>query len=392
MDTKQKAEILISCTLLIVTGVICLPVHADPASSGSTATNDVDQAKVGKSVYQRTCVVCHGTGVDGAPKAGDSAAWALRIAQGMETLQQHAIKGFQGKSGTMPAKGANPTLSDADVKAAVEYLVYRAPAMVITDNNTPVRLEDLGDNWHYTHDADKLPVIRADMPSLEPSPDSEIRGSRAPFCKTFKQDFLAGKFKVIEPDLQILSLNDPRLDKRWQHCASVDHSESTAKDLDRYYQGISVGMARGEAPYRFYRIPIDTNVSHDIADVVETRLSNSLAGRGDWKVDGYWQNYLWVDLKGCEIRGREQIGSPEARDPTYPDSLSMLIRYQGRVMVLSHESYPVYPPYGYVRKAKPDDPNYVFVALADLSHDENLCRWESLKLRVMPKTPNPPRP
>ncbi len=77
----------------------------------------------GKKVYDSLCQACHATGAAGAPKAGDKAAWGPRIAQGKETLFKHALGGFAGKSGAMPAKGGNPALSDAEVKAAVEYMV-----------------------------------------------------------------------------------------------------------------------------------------------------------------------------------------------------------------------------------------------------------------------------
>ena len=80
----------------------------------------------GKATYSQTCGVCHGTGVAGAPKFGDKAAWAPRIAQGNTTLHDHAIKGYQGKAGMMPAKGGNAALGDAAVKAAVDYMVSQA--------------------------------------------------------------------------------------------------------------------------------------------------------------------------------------------------------------------------------------------------------------------------
>jgi cytochrome c5 len=70
--------------------------------------------------------VCHGAGIAGAPKLGDKASWAPRIAQGLDTLHTHAIKGYQGKVGMMPAKGGNAGLADADVKAAVGYMVEKA--------------------------------------------------------------------------------------------------------------------------------------------------------------------------------------------------------------------------------------------------------------------------
>lgn len=80
----------------------------------------------GEATFNASCVACHGAGVAGAPKLGDKAAWAPRIAQGMAKLEEHALKGFQGKSGMMPAKGGNPALADADVKAAVAFMVGKA--------------------------------------------------------------------------------------------------------------------------------------------------------------------------------------------------------------------------------------------------------------------------
>lgn len=80
----------------------------------------------GKTVFQQACFACHGTGAAGAPKLGDKAAWKSRIAKGIATLDTHAIKGFQGSSGVMPAKGGRMDLSDADVKAAVAYMVEQS--------------------------------------------------------------------------------------------------------------------------------------------------------------------------------------------------------------------------------------------------------------------------
>ena len=77
----------------------------------------------GDQVYNSACVACHGQGLAGAPKMGDKAAWAPRIAQGMPTLYKHAIDGFQGKAGLMPAKGARADLSDKSVSASVDYMV-----------------------------------------------------------------------------------------------------------------------------------------------------------------------------------------------------------------------------------------------------------------------------
>jgi len=80
----------------------------------------------GAAVYAATCSACHGQGIAGAPKFSDAAAWKPRIAQGMETLVKHAQEGFQGKSGFMPAKGGNASLSNAEVAAAVKYMTEAA--------------------------------------------------------------------------------------------------------------------------------------------------------------------------------------------------------------------------------------------------------------------------
>ena len=76
----------------------------------------------GEGTYKSACFACHATGVAGAPKLGDKASWSARVAKGKATLYEHAIKGFNA----MPAKGGNTTLADADVKAAVDFLVAQA--------------------------------------------------------------------------------------------------------------------------------------------------------------------------------------------------------------------------------------------------------------------------
>jgi len=86
---------------------------------GATASVQAD----GEATYKAACFACHGTGVAGSPKFGDKAAWKARIATGNETLYTHAIKGYQGAKGFMPAKGGRADLSDDAVKAAVDYMV-----------------------------------------------------------------------------------------------------------------------------------------------------------------------------------------------------------------------------------------------------------------------------
>lgn len=78
---------------------------------------------LGKSVFNKTCSLCHAAGVAGAPKPGDTADWGPRIAQGNDLLYKHAMEGFTGAKGMMPARGGNAALTDDEVKAAVDYMV-----------------------------------------------------------------------------------------------------------------------------------------------------------------------------------------------------------------------------------------------------------------------------
>ncbi|HXE39866.1 MAG TPA: c-type cytochrome, partial [Azonexus sp.] len=77
-------------------------------------------ADTGKDVYSKVCVTCHATGLAGSPRYGNAADWGPRISGGMAGLYQSALKGTPKG---MPAKGGHITLPDADVKAAVDYMV-----------------------------------------------------------------------------------------------------------------------------------------------------------------------------------------------------------------------------------------------------------------------------
>ena len=85
-------------------------VTAAPAAAGKPD---------GKKTYDTACMACHATGAANAPKFGDKAAWAPRIKTGAEALYASSLKG----KGAMPPKGGNAALADADVKAAVDYIV-----------------------------------------------------------------------------------------------------------------------------------------------------------------------------------------------------------------------------------------------------------------------------
>ena len=86
----------------------------------------VSDTAMGKGVYDKACALCHAAGVAGAPKLGDKTDWAPRIAQGKDTMYKHAIEGFTGAKGMMPAKGGSANLTDAEVKAAVDYMADKS--------------------------------------------------------------------------------------------------------------------------------------------------------------------------------------------------------------------------------------------------------------------------
>jgi cytochrome c5 len=94
---------------------------SDPDAATETVVVTADLP--GETVYDQACVACHGAGIAGAPKFGDPAAWAPRIAQGMDTLHTHALQGYQGKAGYMPPKGGRTDLSDQSVINAVDFIV-----------------------------------------------------------------------------------------------------------------------------------------------------------------------------------------------------------------------------------------------------------------------------
>lgn len=89
------------------------------ASAPVRTAGAVASAPDGRKVYEATCMACHAAGVANAPRFGDKKAWAQHLAQGVNGLHQSALKG----KGAMPPKGGNLTLSEAEVRAAVDYML-----------------------------------------------------------------------------------------------------------------------------------------------------------------------------------------------------------------------------------------------------------------------------
>ncbi len=109
------------------TGRAAMQAAADAATKAAASQVAYGGTTDGKAIYDHLCTSCHTAGVAGAPKLGDKAAWAPRIAEGLDTLVKHATEGYKGPDGNqMPAKGGNPALTDVQVKAAVTWIVGQA--------------------------------------------------------------------------------------------------------------------------------------------------------------------------------------------------------------------------------------------------------------------------
>jgi len=107
-------------------GEIAFAAAQTGQSPAKNAVATATPARDGQQVYQASCVACHDAGIAGAPKVGDKGQWAKRIAKGLDALYASAVNGVQGSAGVMPAKGGNPALSNAEVRAAVDFIVARS--------------------------------------------------------------------------------------------------------------------------------------------------------------------------------------------------------------------------------------------------------------------------
>jgi cytochrome c5 len=94
-------------------------VMGDPCSDNVGKAPVAAAARTGDQVYNGACAACHATGAAGAPKTGDSGAWAARVEKGMETLVKHVINGYNA----MPARGLCADCSDQEIADSVAYMV-----------------------------------------------------------------------------------------------------------------------------------------------------------------------------------------------------------------------------------------------------------------------------
>jgi len=112
-------------------GSVSLPGDEANASKPQVAEapkpEPVATSLTGPQVFNEACIACHGGGIGGAPTLSDTANWAPRIEQGLETLRSHAIDGYAGSTGYMPPKGARMDLSDQEIYDAIDYMLGEVP-------------------------------------------------------------------------------------------------------------------------------------------------------------------------------------------------------------------------------------------------------------------------
>lgn len=111
-------------TPVTATKAPALPIFQQPDEEKLQAV--APDLVTGEKVYKGTCSICHKSGLKGAPRLGIKGDWEERLTQSKEILYKHAVHGFIGKRGSMPSRGSNSKLSEAEVKAAVDYMVVHA--------------------------------------------------------------------------------------------------------------------------------------------------------------------------------------------------------------------------------------------------------------------------
>lgn len=141
-DSSNKSIMYWSIAAAIVLMVVLVPLSKLGKGTAGGGNDDTDariapvarvamqaaaaagdgKPKDAQTIYGSVCVACHGSGAAGAPKTGDKAAWAPRIAQGKDALYKSALNG----KNAMPPRGGMSSLSDAEVKATVDFLVGKA--------------------------------------------------------------------------------------------------------------------------------------------------------------------------------------------------------------------------------------------------------------------------
>lgn len=127
---EEKTNALIQPVAKLELGAPAAPAAGAPASTAPAVAAAAPAAApapavasgADKGVYDKVCIACHAAGVAGAPKLGDKAAWAPRLAAGVDGLVKSVVNG----KNAMPPRAGNPALTDAEIRTTVEYMVAQA--------------------------------------------------------------------------------------------------------------------------------------------------------------------------------------------------------------------------------------------------------------------------
>ena len=124
-ETQETAQAVASEVKTEAASAADATASAAQEAADKAEAKPAESAKVdGKAVFEANCKACHSGLIPGAPAVGKKEDWAPRIKQGKDTLHKHALEGFN----SMPAKGGNGSLSDDEVKAAVDYMANESGA------------------------------------------------------------------------------------------------------------------------------------------------------------------------------------------------------------------------------------------------------------------------
>ncbi|SHG10917.1 Cytochrome c5 [Microbulbifer donghaiensis] len=123
MRETRITLVLAACLTALATIVLgaCSPgepVQKTAVNKSAESTRDPLNPAVIKELYLRSCHSCHGSGVNGAPRAGDSVAWAPRLAKGMDTLVVNSMNGYRA----MPPRGLCFDCTEAQFAGLIRYM------------------------------------------------------------------------------------------------------------------------------------------------------------------------------------------------------------------------------------------------------------------------------
>lgn len=261
----KKSFMLRAGMLLVAAGVI----------SSHVAAADLPN---GKSVYEKSCSACHGTGVAGTPKMGDTAAWAPRIKAGPSALYASALKG----KNAMPAKGGNPSLTDAEVQAAVNYIISQSDTKAAaTAEATPA-----------VSTAASPPVAVAAVSSAAPSPVAAVAVAASGTANNFNRLMRPPAKRNLPPSED--GIHDPENDGTHSLQPPLTAFTPLAKSNDGNRVDWVKALSENKITPRF-----DRNDPNAKPMVMDLNIVREVKGSMPDVVYPHKQHTEWLDCSNC---------------------------------------------------------------------------------------------